>query len=53
MPPDSSSDSSGQIGRQPATRSGGSTIQPGSPFKLKLDMKFKVAAMLYNGELEY
>jgi hypothetical protein len=27
--------------------------QPNSPFKFKLDMKFKVPEMVYNGELEY
>lgn len=36
-----------------ATRVGNSSIGPQSPFKFKLDMKFKVADLLYNGELEY
>lgn len=30
-----------------------SAIQPESPFKFKLDMKFKTVGMVYNGELEY
>ncbi|MGH9969359.1 MAG: hypothetical protein ACREBG_16380 [Pyrinomonadaceae bacterium] len=52
---DSSSDTAGQPvnARQTTNRSTGSSIQVGSPFKFKLDMKFKVAEMIYNGELEY
>ena len=41
----------GQVGRN--TRGTGSSTGLGTPFKLKLDMKFKVADLLYNGELEY
>ncbi len=35
------------------SRQTNSTIQTDSAFKLKLDMKFKVAEMIYNGELEF
>ena len=34
-------------------RGTGSSIGPQSPFKFKLDMKFKVADLLYSGELEH
>jgi hypothetical protein len=37
---------------QSSSRSGGSSNRP-SPYKLKLDMKFKPADMVYNGALEY
>jgi hypothetical protein len=41
-------------GRTASTsRQTNSTIQTDSAFKLKLDMKFKVADMIYNGELEF
>ena len=36
-----------------ATRQTNGTIQSQSPFKIKLDMKFKIADLMYNGELEY
>ena len=39
--------------RQTSSRSNSTSIQPDSAFKLKLDMKFKVADMMYNGELEF
>jgi hypothetical protein len=55
--PDTVDNSSGQTSRGGATRpssgSSGSSIQAGSSFKLKLDMKFKLAEMNYNGVLEY
>ena len=38
---------------QASSTSAGSTTRTENPFKLKLDMKFKVAEMNYNGELEY
>lgn len=37
---------------QSSSRSGGSSNRP-APYKLKLDLKFKLADMVYNGELEY
>lgn len=46
---DSTTARSGQTG----PRAGGSTIQSESQFKFKLDMKFNVKDMIYNGELEY
>lgn len=36
-----------------ATRGGNNTIGPESQFRFKLDMKFKVADLFYNGEVEY
>jgi hypothetical protein len=41
----------GEVGRN--TRGTGSATGLGTPFKLKLDMKFKVADLLHNGEIEY
>lgn len=35
------------------SRQTNTTIQTDSAFKLKLDMKFKIAEMIYNGELEF
>lgn len=51
---DSSSDTAGQTAnaRQPS-RSPSSAIPVGSSFKFKIDMKFKVAELIYNGDLEY
>ena len=41
-------------GRTTSTsRLSNSSIQTNSAFKLKLDMKFKIADMIYNGELEF
>ena len=48
---DSANNPPGQTSRG-ATR-GSSPIGPESSFKFKLDMKFKVADLLYDGELEY
>ena len=48
---DSMSSSSGRPG--PTSKQTPSTIQPDSVFKFKLDMRFKVPEMIYNGELEY
>jgi len=31
----------------------GTTTRPEQPYKLRLDLKFKIAEMIYNGELEY
>jgi hypothetical protein len=42
----------GQVSRA-ATRGSSSSTRSENPFKLRLDMKFKVADLLYNGELEY
>ena len=54
---DSANNPSGQTSRGGATRpssgGSGSSIQAESSFKLKLDMKFKLAEMNYNGVLEY
>ena len=54
---DSANNPAGQTSRGSATRpssgSSGSSIQAESSFKLKLDMKFKLAEMNYNGVLEY
>lgn len=54
---DSADNPSGQTSRSGATRpssgSSGSSIQAESTFKLKLDMKFKLAEMNYNGVIEY
>ena len=44
---------SGQTSRSGNSRQNSSNIQPESPFKFKLDMKFKVAEMMYGGVLEY
>jgi len=49
---DTANNPPGQVSRG-ATRGSNSAIAAESPFKLKLDMKFKVADLLYNGELEY
>jgi hypothetical protein len=43
----------GQSSRTGNTRQSSSSIQPGSPFKFKLDMRFKVSEMMYGGVLEY
>ena len=38
----------------PAARgTSGTTTRPEQPYKLRLDVKFKTAEMVYNGELEY
>jgi hypothetical protein len=51
---DESLNTGGQTGsRQSASRPSGLTNQPESPYKFKLDMRFKVAEMIYNGQLEY
>jgi hypothetical protein len=39
--------------RQSGSRSSGAMNQPASHYKFKLDMRFKVAEMIYNGQLEY
>jgi hypothetical protein len=44
---------SGQTSRSGSSRQNSSNIQPESPFKFKLEMKFKVAEMMYGGVLEY
>ena len=36
-----------------SSRSSNNSVQPESQFKLKLDMKFNVKDLIYNGELEY
>ncbi|HXD32081.1 MAG TPA: hypothetical protein VN643_13245 [Pyrinomonadaceae bacterium] len=41
----------GQTSRRGAVSQGGSSAP--SPFKFKVDMKFKLSDMLYNGEVEY
>jgi hypothetical protein len=48
---DQSNNPTGQASRRGST--GSAAGQAPSPFKFKLDMKFKVAEMMYNGELEY
>lgn len=54
---DSANNPDGQTSRSATTRppsgSSGSSIQAESSFKLKLDMRFKIADMIYNGVLEY
>lgn len=54
---DAANNPQGQTSRSGATRpssgSTGSAIQAESPFTLKLDMRFKIADMIYNGVLEY
>lgn len=52
---DAQSNPAGQTSRS-AIRSSSSissSIQPENPFKIKLDMKFKIADMIYDGKLEY
>jgi len=54
---DSANNPSGQTSRggvaRPSSGGSASSIQAESSFKLKLDMKFKLAEMNYNGVLEY
>jgi hypothetical protein len=49
---DSTLNSPGQTSRRARGGNNGS-IQPDSAFKIKLDMRFKVADMIYDGALEY
>jgi hypothetical protein len=48
---DTANNAPGQVSRR-ATNATTAT-QTASPFKFKLDMKFKVAELMYNGEVEY
>jgi len=43
----------GQTSRTGNRGQSSSSIQPSSPFKFKLDMKFKIGEMIYDGVLEY
>lgn len=45
-PPEAATPTSGRS-------SSGTTTRPEQPYKLRLDVKFKIADMIYNGELEY
>jgi hypothetical protein len=38
---------------QSSSRQSSTANRPAGPYKVKLDMKFKVGEMIYNGELEY
>ena len=50
---DSAGNPEGQTSRSSTRPSSNSSIQAESGFKFKLDMRFKLADMIYNGELEY
>jgi hypothetical protein len=51
-PTDEANNPPGQTTRRGATGGASGSSAP-SPFKFKLDMKFKVTDMIYNGEVEY